>query len=139
AAGDLAQDDPAPALGEVLAEEAERLLDLPLARLAGLGQVAGADRLRREEEQRLDRACEVAHASASRLILIGPKASLCSQLASPVLYMSSRANRVTAWVSLSSPPNSSSKSMLPCRRSASRRARRRFSSETVGRMWSRLS
>ncbi len=56
AAGDLAQDDAAPALGEVLAQQLDRLLDLALGRLGRLRQVGGGDRLRREEEQRLDRA-----------------------------------------------------------------------------------
>ncbi len=41
AAGDLAQDDAAPALGEVLAQQLDRLGDLALGRLGRLDQVGG--------------------------------------------------------------------------------------------------
>src|SRR5262249_46715972 len=127
-------------LRQVLTQQRNRLLDLALGRLGRLGQVAGVDGLRREEEQRFDGAGQVAHAVVSFLqIWIGPKGSSCSQVASPLRYMSSKAKRVTAWVNRSSSPNCSSKSILERPRSASRRAARRFCSETVGRMWSRLS
>ena len=135
AAGDLAQDDAPPALGQVLAQQLDRLADLSLGRLGRLGQVGDGDRLGREEEQRLDGAGEVAHAGATLRTAIGPSGLLCSQVISPLRYSSSRPKIVTAWVSRSSPPNSSSKSKPGRRRRTSRRARRRRSSETVGRMW----
>ena len=45
------------------------------------------------------------------MISIGPKFSFCDQVASPFLCSSSSAKIVTAWVSLSSAPNASSKSI----------------------------
>ena len=56
---------PALALGEVFAEQLDRLGDLALGRLRRLGEVGDADRVRREEEQRFDRAREVAHAATA--------------------------------------------------------------------------
>ena len=53
-----------------------------------------ADRLGREEEQRLDRAGQVAHRRHRRgltMISIGPNGFACSQVTSPLRYSSSRA------------------------------------------------
>ena len=90
AAGDLAQDDAAVALGVVLAQAVERLDDLVLGLLAGLGEVVERHRVGRQEEQRLDDPREVLHAgllahALPALIVIGPKVSDCSQSASPAL------------------------------------------------------
>ena len=66
AAGDLAQHHPAIALGVVLAQPRQRLDDLALGHLAGVGEALDRDRLGREEQQRLDRTREVVHASPHR-------------------------------------------------------------------------
>ena len=82
---DLAQDDAAAALGEVLAQQLDRLADLALGRLARLRQVRRRDRLRREEEKRLDRPREVAHALRLTLwISIGPSGLRCFHVTSPL-------------------------------------------------------
>ena len=84
AAGDLAQDDPAPALGQVLAQQLDRLGDLALGRLGRLRQIGGGDRLGGEEEQCFQGAGEVAHAAATLRTWIGPSGSPCSQVISPL-------------------------------------------------------
>ena len=87
AAADQPQDDPAPALAEVFAQQLDRLGDLALGRFRRLGEVGDADRVRREKEERFDRAREVVHAAASplpRSTRIGPKFSFCSQVTSPL-------------------------------------------------------
>ena len=65
----------------------------------------------------------------------GRTAPSCSQVDLALAVELEQGEDVTAWVSRSSPPNSSSKSKLVRRPRTSRRARRRRSSETVGRMW----
>src|SRR6185437_10788858 len=98
------QGQPALPLGEVFAQQLDRLGDLALGRLGRLREVADRDRVRREEEQRFDRAREVVHAAATplpRSTRIGPKFSDCSQVTSPWAYSSSRAKSVTACVSRS--------------------------------------
>ena len=82
AAGHLAEDHAAEALGVVLAQPRERLEDLALARLAGVGEPLQRDGLGGEEEQRLGYAGEVVHPA---LMVIGPKVSFWSQSASPAL------------------------------------------------------
>ena len=82
AAGHLAQHDAAEALGVVLAQARQRLDDLALAHLAGVGEPLHGDRLGRQEEQRLDRASEVVHDGTT---VIGPNGISCSHFASPAL------------------------------------------------------
>ena len=82
AAGHLPQHDAAEALGVVLAHPGERLDDLALAHLAGVREAVHRHRLRREEQQRLDRAHEVVHEGTT---VIGPNGTSCSHLASPAL------------------------------------------------------
>ena len=86
AAGDLAQDDAAPALGEVLAQQLDRLGDLALGRLGRLGQVGDA-RPAAARGRAAPRSCGARSLmpSASCLrISIGPNGSLCSQVTSPL-------------------------------------------------------
>ena len=120
AAGDLAQDHPA--LRQRRAEQVERPVDLRLGRLAGLGELGRAHRLGREEQQRLDDLLERAHPTppgtpgrepedVAGFIVSARRPRSGSQVASPRLCSSSNANRVTAWVSLSSSPKHSSKSI----------------------------
>ena len=82
ATGHLAQDHAAVALGVVLAQACERLDDLALAHLAGVGQPVDRHGLGREEEQRLDGPCKIVHDDTT---VIGPKGTSCSHLASPAL------------------------------------------------------
>ena len=78
----LRKTTPAQALGVVLAKPLQRLHDLVLAHLAGLGQIGGRDRVRGEEQQRLDYPGQLVHTA---LTLIGPKGSDWDQAASPAL------------------------------------------------------
>ena len=92
AARHLAQHHPAKALGVVLAQPRDRLHDLALRDLGGLGQALGGHRLGREEQQRLDGAGQVVHeatstpaVAAAGTTVIGPNGTSCSQRASPAL------------------------------------------------------
>src|SRR5205814_231114 len=81
-------------------------------------QLGRRNRLRREEEERLDDPLELgrglAHVPCPLISTsIGPNSFFCVQVASPRLCISSSANSVTAWVSRSSPANASSKSKRP--------------------------
>src|SRR5918992_3110673 len=83
AARDLAQHHPAVALGVVLAQPGERLDDLALGHLGGVGQALDRDRLRREEEERLDGSRQIIHEFGTTVM--GPNGTSCSHFASPAL------------------------------------------------------
>src|SRR5205814_8379758 len=59
AAGDLLEHDPAAALAVALGKQLERLLDVGRLRLGRLAQVRERERLRRDDEQRLDRPSQL--------------------------------------------------------------------------------
>ena len=138
AARDLAQDDAAPALGVVLAQPRERLDDLALAHLAGLGHLGGRERLRRQEQQRLDDARQLVHCAVT---VIGPKFSSCCQrgLARLVeLEQRPHASSPRSAGRRPSPPRRTRSAAAPAR--IERRCASRISTVTRGRaMWRRSS
>ena len=114
AAGDLAQDDPAPALGEVLAQQLDRLRRpgprSPRSPRPGRRRATGCGE--RKSSASIVRARSLTRAAASRDLDRAER--LASAPRSPRPCGRARAGRraVTAWVSRSSPPNCSSKSKL---------------------------
>ena len=76
------QDHAAEALRVVLAQSRQRLDDLALTHLAGVGEALDRDGLGGQEQQRLDRASEVVHDGTT---VIGPNGTSCSHFASPAL------------------------------------------------------
>ena len=84
-AGHLAEHHAAPALRVVLAQAREGLHHLALGDLAGLGEALHGDRLRGEEQERLDDPRPTLAHSVAALTVIGPKGTSCSHLASPAL------------------------------------------------------
>src|SRR5918993_823390 len=89
AADDLAQDDAAAVERE--GEGMEPGADVVLLHAQGVGELVGRDRVRGEEEQRLELAFQ-AHATAAAMepplsarTVMGPKGTSCSHAASPRL------------------------------------------------------
>ena len=79
----LPQHYAAVALGVVLAQAGERLDDLALGDVGGVGEPLDGDGLGREEQERLDDAGELVHEAGTTVI--GPKGTSCSHFASPAL------------------------------------------------------
>src|SRR5579884_1960469 len=111
---------------------AHRLVELGLG---GGGQLGGGHRLGAQEEKRFedrlqtdllvhqDTACIAGRAEVASMV-ISPKGSPCVHVASPCLWSSSNANRVTAIVTRSARATASSNVNLPARSSARRWASR---------------
>src|SRR5262249_56190152 len=131
--GDALEDEPAAALRVPLGEQAERELDALGVVVRRLRQVANRERLRRHDEQRLDRAGDrvdgagddqaewAIHDSvlstSGREILIGANGAVCSSATSPLFRSSSSARNATATSTRESPSTSASKSKRRRRRS----------------------
>ncbi len=91
AAAELAQPDAAQARRVLLCQQRERRFGRVGVRLRRVGELLDAERIGRQEQQRLERARELAHpatattASEEARTAISPKLSRCSQSASPRL------------------------------------------------------
>src|SRR6266508_147655 len=142
ASRDALEHDPAAALAVAILEQPERRFD-PFGRfLGGLGQIVRRERLRRHDEQRLERPRErvertrrdqaerALHAStpssppAARATRIGANGAACSSETSPARRSSSSARNATACSSRERPATSCSKSNRRRRRSKVRNCSR---------------
>src|SRR6266545_4918124 len=108
----MLQHDPAPALAIAVGEECERRLDPLRVVLDRLGELLDGQRLRRHDEESLDRARELVDrircnqaertfhdrppSTSPRATLIGANGAACWISISPVLRSSSRARNATA-------------------------------------------
>src|SRR5690606_37971492 len=99
ASGQLAQLDAALAGRVALQQLSQRRLDLLALDRAGLGQPSLVDGVRRQEQERLDGACQLAHAASAAatsgcrcfsgtVMTISLNGSSWIQVASPRLYIS---------------------------------------------------
>src|SRR5262245_10712017 len=141
AAGDVLEHDAAPALAVPLPEQAQGRLD-PLHVVTGrFGELVRRERLRRHDEQRLDRPCQrvervrldqaeralhtaTSSTATSRDTRIGANGAACSSETSPARRNSSSARKATACSTRDKPATSWSKSKRARRPSTARKDRK---------------